>query len=746
MRFITTKIVYFILTGSLFSYGLISVIPLSAQAQSSNVSVDETHELLIKLKNNDRIYKVTYPESADILAMQKLVQKIPNVDLAEPNYSFHASYVPNDPFYIEQWNFDKVSAPQAWDIVRGGSENAVVAILDTGVDIDHPDLKDNIWTNPREIPGNGVDDDKNGYIDDYYGWDFIRDTPNPRPKFDETYVVGAINHGTIVSGIVAATANNNQGMAGLAWNVKIMPLRVLNSQGNGSVDAVIKAVNYAKNNGAKIINLSFVGTNRSEFLAQSLKEAWKSGIIIVAAAGNEATGQTENLDINPSYPICLDANDPDNYIIGVAATDQQDRKTSFSNYGSTCVDITAPGSRIYGLLARNASLPDYQNYYGGYWSGTSVAAPLVSATAALLKSLNPLLSNQQVRDIILSKTDDIDSLNLDWRGELGKGRLNTYRAVSYAYSQLVQSPQTSYIVTAAGPGGGPHIRIMKSNGLPVGGFMAYASNFGGGVRAATGDTDGDGQQEIITVPMSNHDSLVKIFDLAGNLKGQFTALKNYRRGLNVSSCDLDGDGAAEIIVSTNGAHDPMVYIFNGEGNFKNSFLAYGKSFRGEVKLACGDLNSDGNNEIVTGAGAGGGPHIRIFNAHGDLEVQWFAFLDKFRGGVNLAVGDVNGDGKLEIVVGIASGASPYLRVFDYFGFLQTQFLAYDHNYFNGVTLAVGDLNDDGTAEIITSVGRGLPPQVSIFDYLGINQGSFLAYDRKFLGGVNLTIIKNEQRP
>ncbi|MCX6740941.1 MAG: FG-GAP-like repeat-containing protein, partial [Candidatus Parcubacteria bacterium] len=387
-----------------------------------------------------------------------------------------------------------------------------------------------------------------------------------------------------------------------------------------------------------------------------------------------------------------------------------------------------------------------QNYYGGYWSGTSVAVPLVSATAALLKSVNPLLSNQQTRDIILSNADNIDALNPDWRGELGGGRLNAFRAVNYAYSQLADSPQGHYIITAAGPGGGPHVRIMKSNGLAAGGFMAYESNFSGGVRAATGDTDGDGQEEIITVPMSNHNSLVKIFDLAGNLKGQFTALKNYRRGLNVASCDLNGDGAAEIIVATNGVHDPMVYVFTSDGHLKNSFLAYSKSFQGEVKLACGDLNSDGNNEIVVGPGAGGGPHVRIFSAKGDLLAQWYAFLDKFKGGVNLAVGDVNGDGKPEIVVGIASGASPYLRVFDYFGFLQTQFLAYDHNYFNGVTLAVGDLNDDGSDEIITGVGRGLSPQVNIFDYLGINQGSFLAYDRKFLGGANVAVIKNAQQP
>ena len=167
MTHFSKKIIYLVLIGLLFSYGLVLVIPLSARAQSSGLSMAGTHELLIKLKNHEQIYKIIYPDSTDIFAMQKLVQKMPNVDLAEPDYLLQASYVPNDPFYVEQWNFDKIGAPKAWDIVGGGSASVVVAVLDTGVDIDHPDLKNNIWTNPGEIPGNGVDDDKNGYIDDF---------------------------------------------------------------------------------------------------------------------------------------------------------------------------------------------------------------------------------------------------------------------------------------------------------------------------------------------------------------------------------------------------------------------------------------------------------------------------------------------------------------------------------------------------------------------------------------------------
>jgi hypothetical protein len=700
-------------------------------------------EMLIKLKGQEKIYKINYQDKPDLLEVQKIILKQKEIEYAEPNFLFKASYLSNDPFYLEQWYLEKIHASQAWDLVRGGSEDVVIAILDSGIDIDHPDLKDNIWVNKREIPGNGLDDDNNGYIDDYDGWDFVRNSPNPRPKFDEPYESGAIHHGTVVAGIAAAIGDNHQGIIGLAWKSKIMALRVLNSQGTGSVEAVIQAVNYAKNNGARIINLSFVGNSRSEFLAQALKQAWKDGLIIVAAAGNESTGQTEDLDLVPTYPICLDANDPDNYILGVGATDQLDRKAPFSNYGSKCIDIMAPGSRIYGLLVYNQSIPGYNEYYGGYWSGTSVATPLVSATAALIKALNPLLNNQQIRDIILSQADNIDNENLSFVGKIGKGRLNTYRAVNYAYLQLVQYPQKSYIVTGAGPGGGPHIRVMKSNGLPVTNFMAYDTKFKGGVRVAVADVDGDNKEEIVTTPASKGGSHVRIFDINGRLKYHFFAFANYYQGLNVAACDLDGDSKAEIIVTPNGGRQPLVSIFDYQGHLLNQFLAYDKFFQKEVKVTCGDVDGDEENEIIIGFGQGGPPLVRIFNKKGELEIEWFAFLQKFNGGINLSTGDINGDGKSEIIVGIASGASPYIRVFDYFGFLKMQFLAYDRNYFKGLTLCTGDLNNDGLAEIITGTGRGAPPQVRIFDYSGINQGGFFAYDKKFLGGVNLAVIKAE---
>ena len=719
-------------------------------AQSNNIAnspSDDNYipgELLVQLKDSNKIYKIKYPDNPDLKELREIILNNTSIAKVEPNYLFKISYLPSDPLFGEQWNLSKIRAPQAWDITKGGANDVIIAILDAGVDINHPDLRANIWTNEKEIPGDGIDNDRNGYIDDYYGWDFARDDPNPRPKFDEPYNAAAIHHGTIVAGLVAAVGDNNQGVAGVAWKSKIMALKVLDSEGNGSVDSVIRAVNYAVSQRANIINLSFVGSNKSDFLVQALKRAWQAGLVIVAAAGNEATGQTEDLDQVPAYPICLDADDSENYIIGVAATDQNDQKGGFSNYGSRCIDISAPGSRVYGLMVYNQAIgDDFKEYYGGYWSGTSVATPLVSGAAALLKAVNPLISNVQIRNILMAQADNIDLLNIDYAGKLGAGRLNVYRAVNYVYGQLLNLPQPRYIVTAAGPGGGPHVRILKSNGIELSGFMAYDNKFKGGVKVATGDVDGDGEDEIITLPASGNHHLLKIFNYQGQLKNQFIVVNkdDKFKGGNLAVADIDEDGKAEILVAAGSGSAPYVYVYNFGGELELKFLAYSKNFLGGFNVAVGDVDKDGVKEIVTAPQAGGGPHVRIFTPEGWAKYSFFAFLKTFRGGVNLAVGDLNNDGQAEIVTAIASKASPFVRVFNQFGDLRVQYLAYDRNFNKGVNIAAGDLNDDGLAEVIAGPGFGGGPHIRIFDYYGDVKSQFFAYSKNFLGGVYVSTIK-----
>jgi hypothetical protein len=699
-------------------------------------------EMLIKLKDNEKIYKIKYQDKPDLIKIQQIVLSQPEVEYAEPNYLVRAAFIPNDPYLIEQWPINKMQVPQAWDIKPGGSPEVVVAVLDSGVDIDHPDLKDNIYLNSQEIVGDGLDNDNNGYIDDYFGWDFVRQDPNPKPKFDEPYNSGAIHHGTVVAGIIAAVGNNGIGVTGLAWRTKIMALRVLNSEGVGSVEAVIRAINYAIAKKVDVINLSFVGSTRSEFLAQTLKQAWQAGIFITAAAGNETTGQAKDLDLQPVYPACSDVGDPENYIFTVAATNQEDKKALFSNYGKFCVDLSAPGTRIFGLLAYQADRPGFGEYYGGYWSGTSLAAPFVSGTVALIRAINPFLTNNKIRDILKEQSDNIDEFNSEYIGKLGAGRLNVYRAVNYAYSLSLGSSYSNYILTGAGSGGGPHLRFFKANGQPAGGFFAYDRKFSGGVRVATGDTDGDNIPEIITGAGPGGGPHVRIFDNQGNIKSQFFVYnKKYSGGLNVASCDLDRNGIAEIIIGLGSGAPPYVYVFNQYGDLFFKFLAYSYSFRGGVSVACGDTDGDNIPEIITGAGPGGGPHVRIFDNQGILKSHFFAFLQKFRGGINVGVGDLNGDGRSEIVVGIASGASPYVRIFDFFGTLKAQFLAYEKDFYGGVNLFVGDLNDDLWAEIIVAPVKNHESIVRVFDNSGGLLYQFLAYDARFKGGASLTTLR-----
>ncbi|MDD3102090.1 MAG: S8 family peptidase, partial [Patescibacteria group bacterium] len=438
-------------------------------------TIPETGELLIKLKDSSKIYNV---ESNDlpIEEFQKIILERSEIEWAEPNYSFKIAYIPNDPLYFEQWYLDKIQIPQAWDLTHGGNTDITVAVLDTGVDIDHPDLKNNIWSNKDEIKGDGIDNDHNGYIDDINGWDFINNVPNPKPKFDEVFDANGIHHGTLIAGIIAATGDNSAGTAGIAFKSKIMSLRVLNSEGSGTVEHVIQAVKYAVDNGVKVINLSFVGTNKSYFLAEALKNAWQRGVIVVAAGGNETTGEPVNLNNTPNYPVCLDEDD-ENFIIGVAATDSADKKASFSNYGSKCIDISAPGTRIYGPLVYNSNYENFKEYYGGYWSGTSIAAPVISGLAALVWSVNPLLTQKQVQSFIISQADNIDSLNSNLVGQLGSGRVNAYKTIERTFNQAGELPQSYYIITGAGPGGGPHVRIFDLYGQPKSGFFAYAKTF-----------------------------------------------------------------------------------------------------------------------------------------------------------------------------------------------------------------------------------------------------------------------------
>jgi subtilisin family serine protease len=310
----------------------------------------------------------------------------PNVLYAEPDYLVRAGVVPNDPSYSSLWGMQNIKAPQAWDITTGRPE-VVVAVLDSGIDREHPDLQANLWVNPGEIPDNGIDDDGNGYIDDVYGWNFGANNNDPSD---------GNGHGTHVAGTIGAVGNNGVGVVGVAWSVRIASLKFLGASGSGSTSHAIQALEYARRMGFPISNNSwgFGGPTHSLSLYDAIHALQADGHLFVAAAGNDGF----NSDNSPHYPASY--NLPN--IISVASITSSDQRSSFSNYGPTRVDIGAPGSGILSTTPGNS----YSTF-----SGTSMAAPHVAGAAALLLSENPEWGYGQLREILFSTARPIEALS-----------------------------------------------------------------------------------------------------------------------------------------------------------------------------------------------------------------------------------------------------------------------------------------------------------------------------------------------
>jgi hypothetical protein len=283
-----------------------------------------------------------------------------------------------------------MQAPTAWNITTG-ARIVVVAVLDSGIDLSHPDLIANTWKNPRELATNGIDDEKNGFIDDVYGWNFLTNTNNVQDGY---------GHGTHVSGIIGAVGNNGVGITGLGWQVALMPLKILGDNGVGTVSAALAAMSYVTmmrrdfETNIVVSNNSWgATTGASVVMRDAIAAMGAVGITFVAAAGNNAS----NNDIVPRYPSSYDVPN----VIAVASSDQADSLSSFSNYGPTTVDLAAPGSLIYSTLSGGTY---------GYLSGTSMASPQVAGAIALLNAGKPGLTVAQTRVAILSSTDVIPSM------------------------------------------------------------------------------------------------------------------------------------------------------------------------------------------------------------------------------------------------------------------------------------------------------------------------------------------------
>ena len=392
----------------------------------------------------DRIFLLKVDKSTDILSLTSQIKNNPSIEYAEPNYIYETAVMPSDPSFWRQWNLHSdgslagstsdvdIDAPEAWN-TQTGSPNIKIAILDTGVHILHEDLQANIWSNPGEIPSNGVDDDGNGKIDDVNGWDFVVDTSAMVGTQAECYTQedcytednnasDASGHGTQVSGVAVAKINNGKGIAGVCPNCKIIPVRTCylaispDFRSYCLESHIINGIVYSTDIGTNVISMSFAGPSQSPLIRNALNYAESNNKILIAAAGNDGDLSAQ------MYP----AAEPN--VLAVAATDWNDQRASYSHYGSW-IDVAAPGgtsgarSMIYTTQHSVVSLGDYT-----YGTGTSLATPHVSGLAGLILSRYPGLTKAQTDHIILNSVDIITPDQY-----IGTGRINANKAMTNWY-------------------------------------------------------------------------------------------------------------------------------------------------------------------------------------------------------------------------------------------------------------------------------------------------------------------------
>lgn len=379
--------------------------------------------------------RVGLPAGMTVAEAVENYQKSSDVEAAQPNFYYRLAATPNDPQYVDagMYGLAKISAPGAWDLTTG-SASVVVADIDSGMRYTHEDLAANAWTNPGEINGNGVDDDGNGFVDDYYGYDFRYNDSDP---FDEN------GHGTHTAGTIGAVGNNGVGVTGVNWNVKLMAIKIYSAGGLDTTSAMlVNAYNYVrlmKQRGVniRVTNNSYGDCPEACGYDQATKDALdalgEAGVLNVFAAGNNG----RNLDTGaPHYPASYTSPS----ILSVAASTPTDARSSFSNFGATSVDLAAPGSSVYSTTFESNSS------YGAK-SGTSMAAPHVSGAAALLAAYHPNLSVPSLKATLMNSVDALAA----WNGVVKTGgRLNVLRALQNPTACSFNLSQTDLFVKTKG--------------------------------------------------------------------------------------------------------------------------------------------------------------------------------------------------------------------------------------------------------------------------------------------------------
>lgn len=682
----------------------------------------------------------TVPVDGDILAIVDDFAKNQDVAYAEPNLiayttqvsTFTSRQAPNDPLYPQQWHHSKVSDPQAWAITQG-SPNAVIAVIDTGVKWSHPDLAANIWQNAGEIPNNGIDDDRNGFIDDDKGWDFVETGATCWPGEDCTVEDNNPDdfhgHGTHVSGIAAAVTNNNIGVAGVCQLCKIMNVRagfaIVPYQGasepGGALehDDIVQALTYAADNGAKVISMSFGGSG-SQTMQNAIQYAYGRGVALVAAAGNSNSSDR-------NYPAAY----PE--VISVSATDQTDQRASFSSYGAW-VDIAAPGVNILSTVIPGVQwgCRDTLNGYG-FCSGTSMATPLTAGVIGLAFTRNPALTHDQVRTLMHSSVDPLTVPQY-----MGAGRINSFKAVQPAIVGIaLLDPSLD---------GAYRSSVFAIRGTASGqNFSRYRVEFGGGTYPTAwtviqSDTPTPVTNGILAtwdapsfnIPPGEYSVRLRVTDTDNRVWEDRSIVKvdttlfpgwpkrllesNGPFGVSPTLSDIDRDGDGEMFLQT--IAQPPEFINRLYGIDHNGLPLAGwpisdpEFFGAQLSPAVGDLDGDGVPEIVSGRNENGATRYYVYNSNATLRAGWPVTLGT--GYVNAlersspVIANIDGERDQELIfvtrynTGVICGGNENkIYIYKQNGQLLSGWPQRLSCVLQG-TPAVGDIDQNGDVEIVVS--------------------------------------------
>ncbi len=635
-----------------------------------------------------KIYRVVFSSPKNHEALMSILQQfrqVKDVQSAAREAINHidanfAPYIPNDPYFSKQWYLNKIMAPETWGLWGGvtpGDSTVLVGVVDTGIDYTHPDLADAMWVNLGEDANgdgkitaedeNGVDDDGNGYVDDFMGWDFANQDndvmpPDPGPHYE-------LSHGTHVSGVIAAVADNGIGIAGISFRSKLIVTKHAadNDLTNPNIVKGYSGVLYCAKMGAKIINCSWGGGYDlyGKLVVDNVTKNY--GAIVVAAAGNDSHSNDEN----PSYP-----SDYDN-TISVAALNNADKKAYYSNWGKV-VDISAPGGE--GSSYYNAILSTIHVSAGSYisWQGTSMATPVVAGALALLKAWFPNDTRGQLISRLLNNADPIDTQNPGYKGLLGAGRVNVYNAIAKGIFPKISLRQYAWFNSdSTSPMPGDSVRLYVS------------------IENETGWKDASG---VVLHLHSNSpyiqilDSLITIDSLKnGQTADSLTPLPYVFIKKDAPFREID----LQLVVTAN---DTSVYPYQTSFDLKIQPMAYQAGFPVDGYGFSSALSfvrlSSGENVIV---GVTNNGQLLVFNQDGNIRSGFPVDVGNIKSAP--AVGDVNHDGKKDIVIVNRDGT---VWVIDFTGSVLFK-EAFKESVYGDVALV--NMDDDPQLEIIFGTMR-----------------------------------------